>query len=247
MSPPANIPPICLLDRILDLVWPRRCEICSRPVDRPRRHVCSDCLNRLPFAPVNGCCRRCGRDAVGLDGEFLCEECRTSRPLFDRAASALRFEGDARDIIVAFKFTHHAWMRDDLVDWLEAAVRARFVVGEIDCIAPVPSTLLRRLDRGYSQCGYIASALAKRLGRRYDARALRRTGSPRAQVGLSAEDRRANVVGTFACRRRFSGETVLVVDDVMTTGSTLSECAKVLKESGAGRVWCATLARSLRT
>lgn len=236
-----------MLDRILDLVWPRRCEICSRPVDRPRRHVCSDCLNRIPFAPVNGCCRRCGRDAAGLDGEFLCEECRTHRPHFDRAASAMRFEGDARDIISSFKFKHHAWMRDDLVDWLEAMARARFVVDGIDLVVPVPSSLLRWIDRGYSQCGYLASALAKRLGVRYDPCALRRMGSPRRQVGLAEKERRANVAGTFACRRRLSGETVLVIDDVMTTGSTLSECAKVLKESGAGKVWCATLARSLRT
>ena len=236
-----------MLDRLLDLVWPRRCEICSRPVDRPRRHVCSDCLNRMPFAPVNGCCRRCGRDAAGLDVEFLCEDCRTHRPRFDRAASALRFEGDARDIVSAFKFKHHAWMRDDLVDWLEGVVRARFVVDGVDFVVPVPSSLLRRLDRGYSQCEYLASALAKRLGKRYDARALRRTGSPRRQVGLDEAARRTNVVGTFACRRRLSGETVLVIDDVMTTGSTLSECAKVLKESGAGKVWCATLVRSLRT
>ena len=201
----------------------------------------------MPFAPVNGCCRRCGRDAAGLDGEFLCEDCRTHRPRFDRAASALRFEGDARDIVSAFKFKHHAWMRDDLVDWLEGVVRARFVVDGVDFVVPVPSSLLRRLDRGYSQCEYLASALAKRLGKRYDARALRRTGSPRRQVGLDEAARRTNVVGTFACRRRLSGETVLVIDDVMTTGSTLSECAKVLKESGAGKVWCATLVRSLRT
>ena len=201
----------------------------------------------MPFAPVNGCCRRCGRDAAGLDGEFLCEDCRTHRPRFDRAASALRFEGDARDIVSAFKFKHHAWMRDDLVDWLEGVVRARFVVDGVDFVVPVPSSLLRRLDRGYSQCEYLASALAKRLGKRYDARALRRTGSPRRQVGLDEAARRTNVVGTFACRRRLSGETVLVIDDVMTTGSTLSECAKVLKESGAGKVWCATLLRSLRT
>ena len=201
----------------------------------------------MPFAPVNGCCRRCGRDAAGLDVEFLCEDCRTHRPRFDRAASALRFEGDARDIVSAFKFKHHAWMRDDLVDWLEGVVRARFVVDGVDFVVPVPSSLLRRLDRGYSQCGYLASELAKRLGKRYDARALRRTGFPRRQVGLDEAARRTNVVGTFACRRRLSGETVLVVDDVMTTGSTLSECARVLKEAGAGKVWCATIARSLRT
>ena len=132
--------------------------------------MCSDCLNRLPFAPTDGCCRRCGRAAERLDGEYLCEDCRTHRPCYDRAASALR-----------------------------------------------------------------------------------RVGSPRRQGGLSEEDRRANVVGTFGCRRSFAGRdggpgaTVLVVDDIMTTGSTLSECARELKRAGTARVWCLTLARSLRT
>ena len=84
------------ISETLDFFYPRYCEACGRPVDRPGRLFCSDCLNRLPFTPTDGCCRRCGRAAEGLDGEFLCEDCRTYRPSFDRAASALSFEGDAR-------------------------------------------------------------------------------------------------------------------------------------------------------
>ena len=208
----------------------------------------------MPFVPVDGCCRRCGRDAVGLDGEFLCEECRCFRPAFDRAASVLRFEGEAREMVNAFKFRNHLWLRDDFADWLEAVVRARFKVDEADVVVPMPSTIRHRLDRGYNQCEYLGKALAKRLGKPFCARALRRVGSPRRQGGLSEEERRANVVGTFACRRSFASApatgrpaTVLVVDDVMTTGSTLSECARELKRAGAARVWCVTLARSLRS
>ena len=236
------------------MVWPRPCEVCGRPSDRPGRHVCADCLNRLPFMPADGCCRRCGRDAVGLDGEFLCEDCRATRPRFDRAASALRFEGEAREMVNAFKFRNHLWLRDDFADWLEAAARTRFRVGEIDVVVPMPSTAWHRLDRGYNQCVYLGRALAGRLGLPFDARMLRRVGSPRRQGGLSEAERRTNVVGTFACRRRVASgrspgaePTVLVVDDIMTTGSTLSECASVLKSAGAGRVWCLTLARSLHT
>lgn len=236
------------------MVWPRPCEVCGRPSDRPGRHVCADCLNRMPFMPADGCCRRCGRDAPGLDGEFLCEECRERRPRFDRAASVLRFEGEAREMVNAFKFRNHLWLRADFADWLEATARTRFRVGEVDVVMPMPSTALHRLDRGYNQCEYLARALARRLGLPFDARTLRRVGSPKRQGGLTEEERRANVVGTFACRRRVAAPrsadaspTVLVVDDIMTTGSTLSECAATLKAAGAGRVWCIALARSLRT
>ena len=246
---PASIRRNFLLAEILDFIWPRTCEACRRPVDRPGRHFCSDCLNRLPFTPTDGCCRRCGRAAEKLDGEFLCEDCRTYRPSFDRAASALSFDGDAREAMNAFKFRNHLWLRDDLVDWMEAVARARFKVGEIDVVVAMPSTFWHRLDRGYNQCAYLARALAKRLGKPYASFVLRRKGNPRKQGRLTEEERRANVIGTFGVlrQRAVAGRTVMVVDDIMTTGSTLSECAAELKRSGAARVWCVTLARSLRS
>lgn len=238
-----------MLAEILDFIWPRTCEVCGRPADRPGRHVCSECLNRLPFAPTQGCCRKCGRAAEKLDGEYLCTDCKATKPSYDRAASALQFDGDAREAVNAFKFRNHLWLRADLVDWLEAVVRARFKVEEIELVLPMPSTTWHRVDRGYNQCAYLAKALAKRLGKPYAGAALRRRGNPRRQGGLDEEARRENVVGTFAVRAPevVCGKTVLVVDDIMTTGSTLSECAAELKRAGAARVWCATVARSLRT
>ena len=206
-------------------------------------------MNRLPFTPTDGCCRRCGRAAEKLDGEFLCEDCRTYRPSFDRAASALSFEGDAREAMNAFKFRNHLWLRDDLVDWMEAIARARFKVGEIDVIVAMPSTFLHRLDRGYNQSAYLARPLAKRLGKPYAPFVLRRKGRPKRQGGLMEEERRTNVIGTFGVLRpnAVAEKTVMVVDDIMTTGSTLSECAAELKRAGTARVWCVTLARSHRS
>ena len=238
-----------MFGRILDLVWPRRCAVCGLPSDRPRRHVCSECLNRLQFVPTDGCCARCGRAAEGLDGEFLCSDCRAERPSFDRAASVLGFIGEARELVNAYKFRNGLWLRDDFVDWLEAVANVRFRVGEIDLVVPMPSTVLHRLDRGYNQCAYLASALAKRLGRPYAGSVLRRKGSPERQGTLRESERRENVVDTFEVRRpeKVKARTVLVVDDIMTTGSTLSECSAELKRAGAARVWCVTLARSFRS
>ena len=239
-----------VIESILDFVWPRRCEICGKTADRPGRHVCADCLNRLPFVPTDGCCRRCGRAAEKLDGEFLCEDCRVHRPSFDRTASALSFEGEARELVNGFKFDRRKlWLRTDFADWLEAVARVRFNVDEVDVVVPMPSTWLHRLDRGYNQCDYLASVLAKRLDKPYVRQALRRVGMPKKQGVLSEEERRTNVLGTFSVRRpeTVCGKTVLVVDDIMTTGSTLSACAAELKRAGAVRVWCVTLARSFRT
>ena len=238
-----------MIARLLDLFWPRRCEICGAPADRPRRHICSDCLNRLPFVPTDGCCSRCGRAAEGLDGEYVCSDCRAVKPSFDRASSALNFDGEARDLLLGYKFKGNLWLRDDFVDWLEAMARVRFRVGEIDLVVPMPSTGWHRLDRGFNQCVYLAKELAKRLGRPYAGNVLRRKGNPARQSSLHEDERRENVVGTFAVRRpeQVKARTILVVDDIMTTGATLSECAAELKRAGTRRVWCVTLARSLRT
>lgn len=256
-----------MIGKFLDLIWPRTCEVCGRPVDRPGRHLCSDCVMRLPFVPTDGLCRKCGRDAVGLDGEYLCDDCRQHRPHFDRAASVFRFEGEARELVNAFKFREKLYLRDDLVDFLEAAVRARFRVDEIACVMPIPSTLTHRLLRGYNQCAILAQALAKRLGKPYRP-LLRRVGHPEKQGGLDEAARRENVIDTFAPTRSFRLPTpdcrlpvpdsrlstfdsrlsapVLVLDDIMTTGSTLSEAARTLKAAGVETVWTVSLARSIR-
>jgi len=203
---------------------------------------------RLPFLPTTGCCRKCGRAAPGLDREFLCEDCRTHRPLFDRVASTMRFEGEARQMMLDYKFNRHLWLTGDLTDFLEGCARARFKVEEIDLVLPMPTTLWHRADRGYNQCDYLAKALARRLGKPCDGLTLTRIGKPQRQGGLSEEDRRENVKGTFGVRRprRIEGRTVLVVDDIMTTGSTLAETAKTLKQFGVKKVWAVTLCRSLR-
>jgi len=156
---------------------------------------------------------------------------------------------DAREMLNAFKFRHRHWLRNDLVDWLEAVTCARFRVDEIDLVLPMPSTLFHRFDRGCNQCEILGSALARRLVKPYESRVLRRVGHPKRQGGLSEAERLENAVGTFSVRspEAVRDRTVLVVDDIMTTGATLSACAEELKASGAVRVWCVTVARSFRT
>jgi len=204
---------------------------------------------RLPFAEQEGACRICGRPVAVPGPELLCDDCRgPNRPHFDRAASALPFDGAARRMLLDYKFNRHLWLRDDFVEWLEASARARFDVSAVDCVIPVPTTLWHRLDRGYSPVDCLAGPLARRLDRKYLSHALFRCGRPLRQSALDEQERRENVRNTFGIRRpaAFRGRTVLLVDDILTTGATLSECARMLKESGVWRVWCVTLARAVR-
>lgn len=212
--------------RLLDLVWPRTCEICARPVDRGGRYVCSDCLNRIPFIRPG-------------DGVYE----------IDDAVSAVRFETETRQMILDYKFNRHLWLRADFADWMEAAAAARFDLAAVDAVLPMPTTAFRRLNRGFNQCDYLAADLARRLDRRLLRRALVRCGSPERQGGLSEEERFRNAKGTFAVRDASAvrGRTLLLVDDIMTTGATLAAAGEALRAAGARRVWSVTLARSVRT
>lgn len=232
-----------------DFFWPRRCEICGRGCDVPARHVCSSCRETLPFAGTGGLCRVCGREVEALRGEYLCDDCRgPGKPMFDRAGFAMRFEGAARDLVLGYKFNARVWLKDDFCDWLAGMALSRFRTDEIDAVVPMPSSPLHRLGRGFNQCAYLAEGLSRRIGRPCRNGVVARTGNPRRQSGLSEEERRENAAGTFSVRRLHlvEGCTILVVDDIMTTGATLSECARALKAAGAKRVWCATLAHSTR-
>ena len=205
---------------------------------------------RIPFIQTDGLCRICGRAAEGFEGDYLCEDCAgKNRPFFDRAISAVRFEDKAREMLLGFKFNQRLWLKDDFADWLEAAARAHFDLKAVDLILPMPLTVFHRVDRGYNQSAYLAEALAKRLDRACRGDVLKRKGHPGRQSELGEDARRANVKDTFAVAKPelVRGRTLLVIDDVMTTGATLSECARELKAAGASRVWCLTLARSIRS
>lgn len=152
-------------------------------------------------------------------------------------------------MVLDFKFNRHIWLRDDFADWIATAASARFDLAAVDFVLSVPTTVRHRLDRGCNQCDYLASALARRIDRAFHADVLSRCGHPARQGSLTEDERRENVKGTFIVRRPelVRGRTLLVVDDILTTGSTLAECAKMLYAAGAWRVWSASLARSVRT
>lgn len=235
--------------RLLDALWPRHCEICAGACDRPARYICSDCHNRLPLVNTRGCCKVCGRAIEFFEGEFVCNDCKgPHRPRFDRAGSAMRLEDSAKKLIHAFKFNSHIWLREDFTDLLEAVARERFDVDQVDLVIPVPAAFSHLIDRGYNQTSYLAKALARRIAKPCPRWIARRAFGVRRQAGLDEAARRENAKNSFRIIRPelVCGKTVLLVDDIMTTGATLSEFAKTLNASGATKVCAVTLARSLR-
>lgn len=240
-----------ILGGIADVFWPRACavETCARPSDRANRHICSSCFAGLPFHETGGACRICGTTIVSkVQHDFICEVCSKTPPPFEFARSAVRFEEPCRQLLLDFKFGHATWLEADLVDLLEAAVRAKLDAPAIDVIVPVPLHQSRLRERGYNQSALLATGLARRLYRRADLQALVRTRDTGHQARLSGEARLTNLKDAFGVdvASGIRGRTVLLIDDVMTTGTTLSACAAPLLAAGASRIWCATVARAIR-
>ncbi len=235
------------LDRLLDLFYPRICPLCDAVSDRPGRLICWRCFGRLPLHTADeAVCRRCGLAPEGhVEEDFLCDACRRAPPAFDRARAAAPFRGGIRDLLHAFKYNGATWLRADLVDFLEGALRAYYEPQLIDLVLPVPLHTGRLRRRGYNQSALLAAALARRFGIESAPRQLRRSWATPTQTRLSAPARRRNVLGAFHVPHPawVRGRTVLVVDDVMTTGATLHETARCLKRAGAWRVWALAVAR----
>ncbi len=238
-----------LLSRLADVAWPRTCAVrtCGNVSDRPGRHVCSTCFATLPFLESGGLCQVCGGlVAAPTRHDFVCDECRMKPPAYERSRSAMRFAEPLRDIILDFKFHHATWLAEDITDMLEGVVRAKLDYARIDVVVPVPLHPERQRERGYNQSALLGERLARRLDRRFDDRSLVRIRNTEHQARLGRKERLKNLDGSFkvADPRGVRGRTVLLVDDVSTTGTTLERCAAELVSAGAARVWCATVARS---
>ena len=238
-----------VFDGLADLVWPRRCavETCARPVDRPRSHICSECFATLPFCEPGGKCRICGAPAAAKTPRlFVCEACSSRPPPYERVCSALSYSGAVEALVKDFKYNRAVWLAEDFSELVEGAVRAELDAAAIDAVFPVPLHPNRRRKRGYNQSGLLARSLAGRLARRLDETSLVRTRDTPKQSLLNGDERRKNLKGAFAVvgPAFVRGRSVLLVDDVTTTGSTLAAAAEPLRAAGAAHVWCATVARA---
>ena len=187
-----------------------------------------------------------------LMGDGRCQNCRDYEPEFARAVSFGEYEGGLRGLVHLLKYESVLPVAPVLGQMLADAI-TELLPGCGDAtplIVPVPLHKSKLSERGFNQAELIARAAVKRLAQPAEIAmaVLVRQRATISQVGLSRDQRIANMRDAFRVkdRRRVQGRTVIVVDDVMTTGTTLSECARVLKQAGAERVWAATVARAFQ-
>ena len=214
------------------------CVLCGA---RSHASLCKDCYGDLPFRQVPGC-PRC--NAEGIKNQ-LCGACLSDPPHFDETTCAFRYAYPLDRLVQVYKFNAKLGLLPLFSDAIVRAVRAG-VSAPPDLVIPLPLAPKRLAERGFNQSALLGERVSKTLGTRFEARGMLRVRETPPQTGLSRQARLKNVRGAFDCAQRLDGQRVAVVDDVMTTGATLSEAAKALKKSGAAHVSAWVIARAVR-
>ena len=252
-------------ESLFAVLFPSDCRICGLPLVRiSRLPVCESCLEHVQ--PVEGrLCSVCGERVLspyaagGPDGALVCPVCRRIPPPFAAAVAYGSYEGGLRELIHLLKYggvrpaaNVLGRMLAETICRLEFAATTQSVADHRIVVIPVPLYKTRRYQRGFNQAELIARAALKLIPKpnrfRLADNVLERQRDTHSQIGLTSHQRRENMRGAFVVRRtrEVSGKEVLLVDDVYTTGTTVSECARVLRRAGASRVCVATVARTLK-
>ncbi len=230
---------------LVSLFYPSFCAACFGAVEQGEK-LCGSCGDNAPrIRPPF--CAKCSQPFAGaITGSFTCANCEDRVLHFDAAVSAYRSRGVVRKLMHDFKYSRQIHLRHLLGRWLaEALLDPRLAGRRFDFIVPVPLHPARKRERGFNQ----AELLAIELRRASDlplCHALQRTSYTMTQTQFDRSERMENLRGAFRLRRGCDVQDLrmLLVDDVLTTGSTLSECAAVLKKGGALSVHAATAARA---
>lgn len=220
---------------LADLFYPQRCVGCER---RASDLLCQACFEALPRIGRPSCAR-CGMPTAFET--FVCEECKGVDFGFESAQAPLRYEGVGKEIVHVLKYRGYT----RVVERLAAPLMVGILDGTVrfDAVVPVPLHRSRLRRRGFNQAELLARGVARKVNSPASdtLQVVRRT---RDQVDLSASERRENVAGAFSSRGRVRGR-VLLVDDVFTTGATMSSCAKTLLRAGAEEVHALSLCRTV--
>lgn len=236
-------------ESLLELLYPlgKTCAVCGRINEDHRfTQLCDRCFDRMVIIrkPI---CQRCGRP-MRLEDSNYCPECSGSGHFFNSYVRAVGlYRGYLREVILAFKYRGRPELAEPLGELLTARFISESVFSSVDALVPVPLHPERHLIRGYNQ----AELLAKRVGRSCRlpvlTQVLRRDRVTQVQNRLSRHERLTNVKGAFlvGLPGAIRGKSLLLIDDILTTGFTANECAKTLLAAGAKRVCTLTLAVGL--
>lgn len=212
-----------LISFALDLLYPRKCMICRKIIEPETFQICPNCKKDLPYTRKGGV----------LKGNF-----------FTSCVSPLYYEDDVREALLRYKFQHMTAYAQPFGVLLADCI-SEYIDAQVDIISWVPLSKKRLRKRGYDQAQLLAEVVSRKLQIPCVPvlKKIRHT-APQSRTG-AADKRRSNISGAYEVieQNAVSGKRILLIDDIVTTGSTFSECARMLGMCGAERVYCAAVAR----
>ena len=234
-----------LIRRLIDFILPPVCPMCNNPVDEPHM-LCADCFKQLNFI-TKPYCQKCGHPfEFDIKGDMICASCLKQMPIYNRARSVFVYDEGSKKLILPFKHADRTDLTHIISQFLLKDYRD--LISEADAIVPVPLHITRLFLRHYNQSALLANRLAHMTHRCYLPNVLKRVRATPSQGHLSAKQRQKNIQNAFRVSKPnlIQGQKILLIDDVMTTGATVSECTKILLKSGAERVDILTVCRVKR-
>ena len=229
------------LRQVLDFALPPRCAGCGAIVDEVHS-FCPPCWTQVQFLGDSGC-STCGMPLEATDAE-LCGVCVAKPPRIQRTRSAVAYDDLSRSIALRLKYGRKVALARTMARYMAQLVRD----SDEPILVPVPLHRSRLWQRGFNQAALVAGELARATGYRFDPHLLRRVKRTPALKGMSLRQRRKVVAGAFQVNPSadLAGRTVVLIDDVLTTGSTANACARALQKAGAGRVELVSWARVIK-
>lgn len=260
-----------LLRGAIDVAFPQTCLLCRLPFSpvagnddppaaecgaaasaaisessvRPAEWLCSTCLDGLNRERHATCCPRCAGDVGPYEvADGRCRQCRHRRPHVIAAVRAGRYGDAFQQAVHAYKYEHRDDLEELLIAWMIGSVRSAPWLSRAEVVVPVPTHWRHSIGRRRYVPDRLARGVAVGVGLPYERLLVRTRGGPH-QLGLPASQRAINIRGAFALTPgyRIDGARVLLVDDVKTTGATLEECGKTLRQAGVSEVYACVLTR----
>jgi len=229
-------------EALLDIIYPigLRCLLCkSRDDNLISGWLCRSCMDNLPFV-VPPVCPKCGKPVL-VEGD-ICPDCLQTYHPYYQAMSILEYRRGVPELIHRYKYLGERVLAKPMIEWMTQGVKKKG--WHFDIIVPVPLHRKKQRMRGFNQAAILAQGIGRNLSKQVICNNLIRVQDTPAQAVLDKQERMANLQDAFKVvdPKAFKGKTVLLVDDVYTTGATVDQCSRILLGAGVYRVYVLTLA-----
>lgn len=232
---------------ILNLIVPSRC-VCGAIITDEENHLCSECWDNIGFIATKSVCQCCGNPfEFEMMEDAMCSECIANTPEFDKARFVFKYNDVSGKIITGLKYTDKTPYAKTLAKFMSNKINE--LSDDYDLIVSVPIHPKKLVARKYNQSALLANRLGKITKKAVNNLVLRKVRNIRPQASLTRKERIENAKDAYAVNIKYKdnilGKKILLVDDVITTGATANECAKILKKAGADKVYLLTATKTI--